>query len=98
MPGASCGPSCGEGWCWPRSASSVGCGLALGASRAVEGLVFGVSPWKPGLVVLVATLMAAVGIVGAVRFPPGGPRGWIRSWRSEPSNGGGAKGPSDDSW
>jgi hypothetical protein len=35
---------------------AVGSGLVLGASRIVEGLVFGVSPWSPVSLIVVAVL------------------------------------------
>ncbi len=44
---------------------AVGSGLALGASRIVESLVFGVSPWSPVSLVVVAVLMALVGALGS---------------------------------
>ena len=43
----------------------IGCGLALGASRVIGDLVFGVDPSSPVWLMLVTMLMAMVGVIGA---------------------------------
>jgi ABC-type antimicrobial peptide transport system permease subunit len=45
--------------------SIVGCVLAIGGSRVVESLLFGVSARNPVSLIAVAVLMASVGVVGA---------------------------------